>query len=97
MMRPLAVLSLYCLVAGCAYPHSEVEQGQKSGMLYFPGVPPTAHVLVDGTEAGLAGNFSGRTMLAVAPGTHRISVRSDTGVLLDRDYYVDAGAKVAVQ
>jgi hypothetical protein len=74
-----------------------MEQGQDRGMLYFPASPPGAQVSVDGVEAGLAGTFSGPKMLAVPPGSHRVSVRTTEGVVIDKTYYVDAGAEVAVQ
>ena len=96
-MRIMVFLGAAVLLAGCAYPNSQTDQGTAAGQLYFPGAPADARVLVDGQDVGMAGSFDGRQMLSVAPGTHRVVVSSGGGALIDKKYYVDAGAKVAVR
>jgi len=95
-MRPI-VFVMAIFLAGCAYPHSQTEQGTAAGQLYFPGAPTSAHVFVDGQDVGMAGSFDGRQMLSVSPGTHRVVVGTVGNPLIDKKYYVDSGAKVAVR
>jgi hypothetical protein len=96
-MRPIVFATTALLLAGCAYPHSQTEQGTAAGQLYFPGAPAGTHVMVDGQDVGMASSFDGRQTLSVSPGTHRVVVGSGANVFIDKKYYVDAGAKVAVR
>jgi len=96
-MRPLILAATTLFLAGCTSPHSQTEQGTAAGQLYFPGAPAGAHVMVDGQDVGMASSFDGRQTLSVAPGTHRVVVGSGASVFIDKKYYVDAGAKVAVR
>lgn len=96
-MRRVVFAGMAILLAGCAYPNSQTEQGTAPGQLYFPGAPPDARVQVDGRDVGMASSFDGRQTLSVSPGTHRVVVSSTGGAFIDKKYYVDAGAKVAVR
>lgn len=96
-MRSLAFAGMAIFLVGCAYPHSQTEQGTATGQLYFPGAPLDAHVILDGQDVGMASAFDGRQVLSVSPGTHRVVVTAAGGALIDKKYYVDAGAKVAVR
>ena len=96
-MKRIIILGTALLLAGCAYPTSQTEQGSGPGQLYFPNAPAGAHVFLDGADAGPAGSYDGRRTLSVAPGTHRVVLSSAGATIVDKKYYVDAGAKVAVQ
>jgi hypothetical protein len=96
-MRPVILTAATLLLAGCTYPHSQTEQGTAAGQLYFPGAPAGAHVLVDGQDVGMASSFDGRQTLSVTPGTHRVVVGSGASAFIDKKYYIDSGAKVAVR
>jgi len=65
-MRAIAFVVTAVLLAGCAYPSSQTEQGTASGQLYFPGAPTGAHVLLDGQDVGMASLFDGRQTLSVS-------------------------------
>jgi hypothetical protein len=96
-MRFVTLAAATLLLAGCTYPHSQTEQGTSAGQLYFPGAPAGAHVMVDGQDVGMASFFDGQQTLSVAPGTHRVVVSSGPSIFIDKKYYVDSGAKVAVR
>jgi hypothetical protein len=96
-MHKVIVLSALSVLAACAYPNSRVDQGAENGLLTFPGAPADARVSLDGQDAGPANAYSRDHALSVKPGTHRVVVTTGAGTLLDKKYYVDAGAKVAVQ
>ena len=96
-MRAFCIMGAALFLAGCTYPSSQTEQGTASGQLYFPGAPVGAHVFVDGQDVGIASSFDGNQVLSVAPGTHRVVVSLGGSALIDKKYYVDAGAKVAVK
>jgi hypothetical protein len=97
-MRRIAILVLACLAAGCVYPVARTEQGAAPGQVFFPGAAADARVSIDGADAGPASQYDGtKQYLSVNPGTHQIAVSSGGRVVLDKKYYVDAGAKVAVQ
>lgn len=96
-MRKILALSALSVLAACAYPNSRVDQGAESGLLTFPGAPADARVSLDGQDAGLATAYGGDHALSVAPGTHRVVVTTGSGTLLDKKFYVDAGAKVVVR
>ncbi len=96
-MRKLSIFSFALLLAGCAYPNSHIDQGAESGLLSFPGTPESAHVILDGQDAGLASTYGGEHALSVKPGTHRVVVTVGGSPLIDKKYYVGAGATVVVQ
>lgn len=96
-MRKFLQIGLLALLAGCAYPQSRTDQGTEAGYLYFPGAPADARVLVDGSDAGAAGAFDGKQVLSVPQGTHRVELVAAGRSLLNKRYYVNAGARVAVQ
>jgi hypothetical protein len=96
-MRAVVFAGMALLLAGCVYPHSQTEQGTAAGQLYFPGAPPNARIVLDGQDVGMASSFDGRQTLSVQPGTHRVVVSSAGSALIDKKFYVDAGAKVAVR
>ena len=93
----VSLIAIGALLAGCNYPNSQTEQGQKQGSFFFPNAVPGAHVYVDSADAGLASTYDGKAVLGVAPGTHRVEIRGASGTLLQKTYYVDAGARVGVQ
>jgi hypothetical protein len=96
-MKRIVILVAALLLAGCAYPTSQTEQGTGPGLLYFPDLPPGAHVMIDGSDAGLASAYDNRRPLSVSPGTHRVVVSNGGSPLIDKKYYVNAGTKVAVR
>ena len=96
-MNRIVVLGTALFLAGCAYPTSQTEQGSGPGQLYFPNAPAGAHVFLDGADAGAAEVYDGKRTLSVAPGTHRVALTVGNSTISDKKYYVDAGAKVAVQ
>ncbi|KRA62101.1 hypothetical protein ASD89_23715 [Caulobacter sp. Root656] len=97
-MKPFIVLSLALALCGCAYPVSTVSQGSAPTGLFVPTAPADATLAVDGVVVGQAAVFDGRkTVLPVQPGKHHVVVRGSAGVLFDKDIYVGAGSKVAVE
>ncbi|MBI1361412.1 MAG: hypothetical protein GC155_14135 [Alphaproteobacteria bacterium] len=85
------------MLSACTYPTSTVTQGGTSSSLNFGSLPKDAVISVDGTTAGKAGDFAGKRVLAVTPGTHRVRVESAAGTLVDRDYYVGRDSSVKVE
>lgn len=97
-MRILAPIALALALAGCAYPVSTVEQGAAASGLYVRFAPAGATLEVDGAPAGQVVVFDGKkAVYPVAPGKHRVVVRGAGGVVFDKDIYVGAGSKVAVE
>jgi hypothetical protein len=82
--------------SACVYPTSKTEQGGVSSSLSFAGLPASASIVVDGSAAGMAGDYKSK-VLAVPPGTHRVTVKNGGQTLVDRDVYVgrDSTVKVA--
>jgi hypothetical protein len=97
MKGGVSIIAIAALLAGCSYPSSQTDQGQKQGSLFFPNAVPGAHAYVDGADVGFASAYDGKTVLGVVPGTHRVEIRGASGTLLQKTYYVDAGARVGVQ
>jgi hypothetical protein len=96
-MKRLAGLIVLASLGACAYPHTQIEQGADNGLLIFSSATADTRIIVDGRVAGSAGSFQSKNALAVRPGTHRVVLKRGTTILLDKKYYVDAGAKVVVQ
>jgi hypothetical protein len=96
-MRKAFSLLFAAGLTACAYPNSTIEQGAENGLFTFPAAPGDAHVILDGQDAGPVGAFQGANALAVKPGTHRVILSRGGDTLLDKKYYVGAGAKVVVQ
>jgi len=95
MRKTLLALSLF--LGACSYPAPVTQQGGSPGQLYFPDAPPGAIVIIDGVGMGPASSFDGRQVIEVKSGTHRIVLTTNGTPILDKRYYVDAGAKVAVR
>ena len=97
MMRGFASLLIALSLTACVYPTSRTDQGTPDGLLNFSAIPGDARITVDGQDAGVASAYQGANALSVRPGTHRIVVSRAGSTLLDKKYYVDAGANVAVR
>ena len=96
-MRNILHIGLLALLAGCTYPSSRTDQGAEPGYLFFPNAPADARVIVDGSDAGAASTFTGKQVLSVPQGTHRVELVAGGRSLLNKRYYVNAGARVAIQ
>ncbi len=91
-----ALLGLF--LVGCTYPVGMVEQGGKNGSLYFPRASMGTRVILDGVDAGDAAAFDGqKSVLGVMPGPHRIALRQGVATLYDRQIYVGADARMAIE
>ena len=85
-------------IAGCAYPTAMVEQGGNNASLYFPRAAVGMRVVLDGVDAGEALSFDGKkNVLGVQPGPHRVAVRQGAATLYDRQIYVGADSRVAIE
>lgn len=83
------------LLAGCAMPVSEVQQGGEDAYLLVKGAPPSAVVAIDSASVGAVGGFdSTKNPLRVHGGAHRVRVTLGFSVLIDRTVYFDTGAHV---
>lgn len=98
-MKAMIALLLAGGLCGCAYPVTTVDQGSAPTVLFVPYAPADAILVVDGVSYGPASAFNGKktAVLAVAPGKHRVVVSSGPGNLYDKNIYVGAGSKVAVE
>jgi hypothetical protein len=86
------------LVSACVYPMSRVEQGANGGSLFFPRVEAGVRVFVDGADMGEATAYDGqRNVLGVSAGGHRVSLRQGGTTLYDRQIYVGADARLAIE
>jgi hypothetical protein len=96
MIRSIIALGALAMSA-CVYPTSTTTQGGFSSALSFSDLPPNATVLVDGAEVGRASDYSGGKVLAVSPGTHKVTARVSGSTIVDREYYVGRDSTVKVQ
>lgn len=98
-MKYAPVLMIAALVSGCAYPVSGVEQGSGPSSIYVTTAPADAMLTVDGVSAGYAAAFNGKkkAVFLLQPGRHHVLVSGPSSVLFDKEIYVGAGAKVAVE
>ena len=68
---PAVLIVVSVLLANaCSYPKTSVRATKENSALVFKGAPATARVRVDGIEAGLATDYSGKRALGVLPGRH---------------------------
>ncbi len=99
-MKTFGILAACAAIAivgsACVYPATKTEQGGVNSSLSFAGLPASASIIVDGAAAGVAGDYMSK-VLAVSPGTHRVTVKNGGQTLVDRDVYVgrDSTVKVA--
>jgi hypothetical protein len=94
LIQGLAVL----LLSACAYPMSSVMQGADGGSLFFPRAAAGVRVYVDGTDMGEAIVYDGqKNVLGVAVGPRRVALRQGGTTLYDRQVYVGAGSRLAIE
>jgi hypothetical protein len=96
-MRKLYMIGVAAVLCGCSYPQSQLQQGAENGQLSFPNVPEGSRISIDGQDAGMGSSFDRQQVLSVRPGTHRVVLTNGSATILDKKYYVGAGAKVAVK
>lgn len=98
MIRSLCSVVAVVFIAGCTYPSAMVEQGGNNASLYFPRAAAGMRVFLDGIDAGEALSFDGKkNVLGVQPGPHRVAVRQGAATVYDRQVYVGADSRVAIE
>lgn len=91
-----AILGFTLMASGCVYPTSTTVQGGVASSLSFSELPADAVIMVDGATVGMAGDYSGNKVLAVTPGTHKVTVQHQGRSIIDRDFYVGRESTVKV-
>ena len=98
MASQVCAAALGLFLIGCAYPAGMVEQGGNNGSLYFPRASAGTRVILDGVDAGDAASYDGqKSVLGVMPGPHRVALRQGVATLYDRQIYVGADARMAIE
>jgi len=98
MIRSIIVIAALAVSACASFPTtSTTSQGGFSSAMSFSELPPNATIVLDGAEVGSASDYSGAKVLAVSPGTHKVTVRVGGSTLVDREYYVGRDSTVKVQ
>jgi hypothetical protein len=99
MRTRLLALSLSALLlTGCVYPMSSVGQGANGGSVFFPRANAGLRVFIDGTDMGEALTYDGqRNVLGVAAGPHRVSLSQGGTTIYDRQVYVGADSRLAIE
>ncbi len=92
LVPTLLVVVSILLATACSYPKTSVRATEENSALVFKGAPTTAHVRIDGIEAGLACDYSGDRSLGVLPGRHIVEVVDSGRVLLREDVFLSAGS-----
>ena len=96
--RRLACSLGMLLLTSCAYPMSTIEQGGNGASLYFPNAAAGIRVFLDGADMGDATTYDGRkSVLGVIPGPHRVALRQGVATIYDRQVYIGADARMAIE
>ncbi len=80
------VLVLFMLMVGCiSMPETRVETTDTRPQIIIKGAPQNSVLLVDGLRMGRASDYNGNpNVLRIEPGTHVISIVSETGSVLHK-------------
>ena len=80
------ILVVLLLAAGCmSMPETRVETTDTRPQIAIKGAPQNSVLLVDGLRMGMASHYNGNpNILRIEPGTHVISIVSETGALLHK-------------
>ncbi len=81
----------FVFATACSYPKTSVRTTEENAALVFKGAPKTAGVRIDGLDAGMAADYSGKHSLGVLPGRHVVEVIDNGRVLLRQDVFLSAG------
>ncbi|MEW6017369.1 MAG: hypothetical protein AB1760_04760 [Pseudomonadota bacterium] len=97
LLKQVGLAGALMLAACGTYPASSTLQGAPPSGLYFK-APAEAQVWLDGAHAGAASAYDGKkAVLSVAPGAHRVVIRSGDRSLYDNTVYVGAGSRIAIE
>lgn len=79
-------LAFFMLMTGCiSMPETRVETTDSRPQIAIKGAPLNSVLLVDGLRIGMASYYNGNpNILRIEPGTHVISIVSETGALLHK-------------
>ena len=80
------ILVIFLIAAGCiSMPETRVEITDSRPQIIIKGAPQNSVLLVDGLRMGRATDYNGDpNVLRIEPGTHVISIVSETGSVLHK-------------
>ena len=94
-MRISFLAALIFMIVGCAMPTTTVRSVDTRPSIAIRGVSSKAELLVDGLNMGRAGDYNGDPQtLTVEPGTHKISIIENGGILYEQTIFVESELKI---
>ena len=77
---------------GCAMPVGQTSEVSENPAIAIQGASPTARLMVDGLDSGLAKTYNGKeSTLTILPGSHVIEVIDRGQVVLRERIFIDSG------
>ena len=92
----IALFVSFGLVA-CSAPTQKASVRDDRPLIMFENAQRSDRVIIDGIDFGLARDFkSGKSALAVEPGTHTLKVVRDGQLLLEKQFYISRGTSKVI-
>lgn len=92
--KTLCTAVLLMLFVGCSMPATTVKTMDTRPSISITGAPSGSILFVDGISMGIAGQYDGHpTILIIEPGTHRIEIRDNAGVIYQQTIFVESELK----
>lgn len=93
-MKISLLLVMMAFICSCAMPATTVRTIDDRPSISINGAPEEAMLFLDGIAMGKASRYDGQpNVLKVEPGTHRIKVTDESGILYDKDVFVESELK----
>ena len=93
-LRTLYIGIILTVIIGCSLPATTVKTVDSRPSISITGAPRGSILFVDGVSMGIADEYDGQpNILIIEPGTHKIEIKNDNGIIYQQTIFVESELK----
>jgi len=93
-LKTLCIATIIAVTMGCSMPVTAVKSVDGRPSISITDAPKGSVLFVDGISMGIANKFDGHpNILNIEPGTHKIEIKNDNGVIYQQTIFVESELK----